>query len=67
MDCGADPNKADKSGLTPLNMAVQYGHQGVVKALLEKGADIETETDLGITTLHNAVRNYNSPLDWSKS
>ena len=36
LDRGADPNKTDKSGVTPLDEAVKNGHIGVIEHLLER-------------------------------
>ena len=40
LEAGADANKAViNSGLTPLHIAAHYGHEAVVKVLLESGVD----------------------------
>ena len=38
---GADPEKADKLGQTPLYWATVSGHRGVIEVLLDGGADIK--------------------------
>ena len=40
IEAGADVNKADNGGWTPLYRAAQNGHEAVVKALIEAGADV---------------------------
>ena len=40
MEKGADPNKVDKEGMTPLDVAVQRcAHQDVIKKLYDGGAN----------------------------
>ena len=39
---GADVNKAEKDGVTPLYIASQNGHCDIVEALLRGGADVGT-------------------------
>src|SRR4051812_20221966 len=36
-----DCNRLDKSGWAPLSLAIERGHEAVVRLLLDKGADIE--------------------------
>ncbi|RYP35326.1 hypothetical protein DL767_003865 [Monosporascus sp. MG133] len=46
------------SGLrTPLSLAAEYGHEAVVKVLLEKGADIESKSTSGLIALWSAAEN----------
>ena len=42
---------------TPLWWAARYGHETVVKLLLEKGADMEFKSSYGQTPLWRAVEN----------
>ena len=51
LDAGADVNKADKFGSTPLYAAAGYGHTAVVTALLDAGTDVNKADDEGITPL----------------
>jgi tRNA A37 threonylcarbamoyladenosine biosynthesis protein TsaE len=44
---GADVNAKDKWGQTPLSWAAENGHEAVVKLLLEKGVELETEDKYG--------------------
>lgn len=37
LDAGADPNAADRDGLTPLHYAAGDGHVGTLILLLERG------------------------------
>ncbi|XP_078384426.1 oxysterol-binding protein-related protein 1-like [Oculina patagonica] len=42
-------------GWTPLHLAAYFGHMNVVKALLEKGADVNARNGMGDTPLHRAA------------
>ena len=44
------------SGNTPLHEAAAYGHVGIVKLLLENGADVNRHNEGGVTPLHYAAR-----------
>jgi len=48
---GADVNKMNDYGWTPLMIASQNGHVEILKALLYKGADINAKGKYGITAL----------------
>lgn len=52
---GADPNKADGCGMTPLHWAGGSGSYLSQKALLDAGADVNRQDDSGRTTLMYAV------------
>ena len=52
---GTDLNKAMKEGLTLLHVAVLRGHQGVVRVLIEAGADIDKTENGSITPLYVAT------------
>lgn len=50
-------DRADSRGVTPLLIASFNGHKGVVKILLEKGANFERKNDDGVNPLHAASEN----------
>ena len=55
LEQGADSDKADKDGMTPLHRAI-FGRQlGVVRCMLEQGADRDKATNDGMTPLHYAA------------
>jgi ankyrin repeat protein len=54
---GADPNSADKGGVTPLHRAVRTRCTPAVRALLSNGADALRKNKSGSTPLHLAVQN----------
>ena len=57
LEAGADANKAViNSGLTPLHIAAHYGHEAVVKVLLESGVDANMASDKGVTPLQMATQ-----------
>ncbi|CAL4068361.1 unnamed protein product, partial [Meganyctiphanes norvegica] len=49
-------NGIDTKRFTPLNIACQEGHTGVVKKLLKAGADRETPSKDGFQPLHTACQ-----------
>lgn len=53
---GADANKCDRDGVTPLRYAIRAGHLDVVKALIQsKKVDVNFISDDGVSHLHSAV------------
>ena len=55
LEGGADVDKAEKMGVTPLLIASQEGHLRVVKCLVEEGkVDVEKATKDGATPLYKA-------------
>ena len=48
---GADVNKADKDGQTPLHYACYNGHTETARALIEKEADVNKANKYGWTPI----------------
>ena len=59
---GAEKDKADNNGSTPLVHAACNGHLTVVEWLLEQGADVNKADKEGWTALHYVVNFQNSKL-----
>ena len=55
LDRGADPNKADENGRTPLHGPAQYGETDTVKILLDRGSDPNIRDDNGDTPINLAL------------
>ena len=55
LDNGANQEKADHRGSTPLQLAAKAGHKGVVQLLLNNGADPNRANIMGTTALHEAA------------
>lgn len=55
LEHGADPNIADKDGLTPLMYAAGKGRLDLVKTLLAHGADVNAKGAYGITASQLAI------------
>ncbi|GIX72032.1 hypothetical protein CEXT_456891 [Caerostris extrusa] len=49
---GADIDKKDDAGSTPLHLAAGRDHGDVVQLLISKGADVHAEDSSKSTTLH---------------
>lgn len=54
LEAGAAVDRRSDNGITPLFMAAGYGMDGIVRALLERGADPRAETD-GLNALWAAA------------
>ena len=50
-----DVSYTDENKMTCLHFAVQINSADIVKALIEKGADVNAITDRGVTPLHLAI------------
>jgi ankyrin repeat protein len=48
-------NAQSKNGLTPLHNAAVYGHDEIVRLLIEHNADVNAKTKTGNTPLHRAA------------
>ncbi|ORX63233.1 ankyrin, partial [Anaeromyces robustus] len=48
---GANINKIDNQGKTPLFIACRKGNESIIRFLVEQGADINKDTMDGITPL----------------
>jgi ankyrin repeat protein/TolB-like protein len=65
---GADVNeKEDSSGFTPLHIAVLYGYEDIVEALLAKGADPNQKDVNGDTPLHIAAEGGNEKVPYDNT
>lgn len=59
---GADVNRTDKNGVTPLHHAVRFRSPAGVKMLIEHGANVNQACRRsGSTPLHRAVRSTGAP------
>ena len=54
--CGADPNKVDAWGLTPLHLSV-YGDSRCLELLLRAKADVDLKEMHGLTAMHGLSAN----------
>ena len=59
---GANPNIADKNGVTPLMLASQLGYVEGIALLASKGARVDTTNDAGETPLILAVHRHDIPM-----
>lgn len=59
---GADVNKDNEDGTTPLGWAVQEGHWDIIQLLLSYGADINAMDEHGQTSLYQAAADGNREL-----
>ena len=59
LDAGADPNTFDDLGKTPLHYAAERAHVGVMRSLLERGAQVDAhdEATAGNTPLGEVAGN----------
>ena len=59
---GANPNLADKAGVTPLMLASQLGFVDGIALLASKGAKVDEANDAGETPLILAVHRHDIPM-----
>ena len=62
MTAGADVNKADKDGETPLHCASRIDHTETVRLLIAAGADVNKANKRGETPLHAATGKLNTEI-----
>ncbi|KAL6281725.1 hypothetical protein ACE6H2_018606 [Prunus campanulata] len=54
---GADPNKTDYDGRSPLLVAASKGYEDIIRFLIDQGADAEISDKFGNTPLLEAIKN----------
>lgn len=54
---GADPNKTDYDGRSPLHLAASKGHEDITLFLIKEGVDINIRDNFGNTPLVEAIKN----------
>ncbi|KAI5063905.1 hypothetical protein GOP47_0020575 [Adiantum capillus-veneris] len=59
---GADVNRADYDGRTPLHLASVKGHEEIVRFLVQEGAEVDVEDKFGNTPLIEAVKGCHSQV-----
>ena len=55
LELGADPNRRDQYGETPLHRAAIHGFAEMIQILVDKGADMEISEERGMTPSHFAA------------
>ncbi|CAN6700288.1 unnamed protein product [Malus baccata var. baccata] len=56
---GADPNKTDYDGRSPLHLAALKGHEDSTLVLIQEGVDINIKDNFGKAPLLEAIKNRN--------
>lgn len=54
---GADPNKKDYDGRSPLHLAASRGYEDIAQFLIQEGVDINVADNFGNTPLLEAIKN----------
>ena len=62
LDAGANVNKANAEGKTPLHIAAENGHKEVAGVLIAKGAEVNAKDKEGRTPLHLATQEGYAPM-----
>ena len=62
IDSGADVNKGNMHGETPLYIASRDGHYDVVQLLVDAGADVDNADQNGTTPLYAALAMEHLPV-----
>jgi ankyrin repeat protein len=62
LDHGANPNKADKHGETPMAIAANFGFVEGVEALVKRGGQVDVADASGETPLISAVHRRDIPM-----
>jgi len=65
IDAGADINRGDEKGVTPLMMAAGYGYDDTVQLLLKRGADPTIKRSNGETALDWAMSGMTDIDRWT--
>jgi ankyrin repeat protein len=61
LDAGADPNKPNENGSTPLHFAARRSHRDIIAKMMEKGGDPLVRNKNGQTPLSHVI----SDRDWN--
>lgn len=56
-DCNVNEFSHPTGRVTPLHLAAQFGHAGIVEVLLEYGADATLKDEYGDTPMDDAIAN----------
>ncbi len=59
---GADVNKKNEQGQTPLHIAARNGSKNVAEVLIERGGEVDAKDNEGRTPLHLASENGHAPV-----